>query len=318
MDFSRKSVLVLGGSGFIGSRVVAALSASPVYRAVAASRRSAVAVDATDIDSVRALVGDAYYVINCVAGNARAMLRSTQVLCDAARVRPPHRIVHLSSMAVYGGAAGAVQEDHAPVSPVSAYGQAKIACERVVRKYVEDGGDAVILRPTCVFGPGSRQWTTRLVRLLDAGRIGDLGAAGDGRCNLAFIDDVVAAIVEALDTPDISGRTFNISSTCDLTWNEFLLIFGKALGATPVRRIPTRRLKLETKLLAPVRSVASMVWRSPWTEAITPSLASLWQQDIRIDSTAAATDLAMPRTSVEQMIAAVVRTNRLKQEVAFS
>ena len=75
-----------------------------------------------------------------------------------------------------------------------------------MRKYVHDGGDAVILRPTCVFGPGSTQWTTRIARLLKARRIGDLGSAGDGGCNLAFIDDVVAAVLAALDaSSDVSG-----------------------------------------------------------------------------------------------------------------
>ena len=170
-------------------------------------------------------------------------------------------------------ATGAVREDHSPVAPVSGYGQAKMECERIVRKYVDDGGDAVILRPTCVFGPGSPQWTTRLARLLRAGRIGDLGIAGDGCCNLAFIDDVVAAIITALDAPAASGRAFNVSSSSELTWNEFFVAFARALGATPVRRISSRSLRIEAKLLAPMRRIAAMVVRSPATEAITPSLA---------------------------------------------
>ena len=106
MNFSRKPVLVLGASGFIGSRVVAALSAHPIYRAIAASRRSIVAVDATNSDAVRAVLRDVDCVINCVAGGE--MERSTQVLCDAARDCPPRRIVHLSSMAVYGAAVGTI------------------------------------------------------------------------------------------------------------------------------------------------------------------------------------------------------------------
>ena len=318
LDFSRKPALVFGGSGFIGSRVTAALSANPMYRAVAASRRSGMMIDATNVDAVRAALRDVDCVVNCIAGNAAAMVRATAVLCEAARTLPPRRIVHLSSMAVYGAATGTVREDHPPVTPVSGYGEAKIECERIVRKYVADGGDAVILRPTCVFGPGSAQWTTRIARLLRDGRIGDLGEAGDGCCNLAFIDDVVAAIVAALESPQVSGRTFNVSSACDLTWNAFLVRFGKALGATPVRRISARRLRIETKLLAPVRRVAAMAVGSPWTEAITPSLAALWRQDIRVDCAAAEAALATPRTPVDEMIAAVVRTEGAARERAFS
>lgn len=318
MDYSRKQVLVLGASGFIGSRVVAALADHPRYQPVAASRRSGLALDATNPSAMRSALVDMEYVINCIAGSPATMVRATQVLCDAARAMPPRRIIHLSSMAVYGSARGTTTEEQAPVEPVSGYGRAKIQCEGIVRRYVDDGGDAVILRPTCVFGPGSTQWTTRLVRLLRAGRIGDLGVAGDGYCNLAFIDDVAAAIVAALGTPGISGRAFNISSDCDLTWNEFLMALGKGLGATPIRRISPRQLRIETKLLAPVRRLAGMALRSDATEAITPSLVALWGQDIRIDCTAAVSDLALRQASVDEMITSVVRHEGVMQEAATS
>jgi nucleoside-diphosphate-sugar epimerase len=246
------------------------------------------------------------------------MIRSTEVLCDAARASPPRRIIHLSSMAVYGVATGTVDEDQPPIAPVSKYGQAKIECERIVRKYVADGGDAVILRPTCVFGPGSKQWTTRLARLLRARRIGDLGSAGDGCCNLAFIDDVVAAIVAALDAPGINGKAYNVSSSADLTWNEFLVKFAKELGATPVRRISPRALRIETRLLAPARRLAALVMRSPATEAITPSLAALWSQDIQVNCASAEAALALPRTPPDRMIEVAVRHERKSMEPVFS
>jgi nucleoside-diphosphate-sugar epimerase len=318
VNFSRKPVLVLGASGFIGSHVVAALNDSPIYRPVAASRRSGLKIDASDPNSVRAALRDVDCVVNCIAGNSRTMVRTTEVLFDAARFSPPCRIIHLSSMAVYGAATGMVREDHLPVQPLSGYGQAKIDCEHIARKYVADGGDAVILRPTCVFGPGSPQWTTRLARLLRARRIGDLGNAGDGCCNLAFIDDVVAGIIAALETSGISGKAFNISSSAELTWNEFLVAFAKALGATPVRRIPPRMLRIETKILAPIRRIAGIVLRSPITEAITPSLAALWEQDIRIDCGAAQQVLGLPRTTPDRMIEAAVRHENCLTQPALS
>ena len=265
-----------------------------------------------------AAVRDVDCIVNCIAGNERTMVRSCEVLCDVARLNPPRRMVHLSSMAVYGAAAGAVDESHVPVLPLSGYGQAKIECERIVQRYVRDGGDAVILRPTCVFGPGSKQWTTRLVRLLQARRLGDLGIAGDGCCNLAFIDDVVAGIVAALDVPDVSGLAFNISSSNELTWNEFLVAFAKALGATPIRRISPRSLKFETKLLAPFQRIAAKAVKSPATEAITPSLAALFRQDIRIDRASARATLSLPQTSLDEMIAAAVRHERGLTESAFA
>ncbi len=307
--FRRKPVLVLGASGFIGTHVVAALSANSAYQPIAASRQpnhGGVALDATNAAAMRDAISGVDYVVNCIAGSNEAMVRSTQALCDAARAKSPERIVHLSSMAAYGAATGSVREDHPAVDPVSGYGRAKLACEDIIRKYGRDGGDAVVLRPTCVFGPGSEQWTTRIARLLRAHRAGDLGAAGDGCCNLAFIDDVVAGIVNALVAPDVADRAFNVSSSSELTWNEFLVRFGKALGMTPINRISRRTLKLETKVMAPAFRIAGKVLRGRAPEAITPSLASLWAQDIRIDSSAAVAALGLPQTAPDAMIAASV------------
>jgi nucleoside-diphosphate-sugar epimerase len=318
VDFSPMPVLVLGASGFIGSRLVTALAADAVYRPVAASRRAGLVFDATNGNAMRSALVDKPFVVNCIAGSPGAMVRSTQSLCDAARDAPPRRIVHLSSMAVYGSATGTVHEDQPPIAPISDYGQAKIECERIVQKYVNDGGDAIILRPTCVFGPGSTQWTTRFVRLLRAGRIGDLGVAGDGRCNLAFIDDLVTVIIASLNAAGVSGRTFNVSSACDLTWNEFLVAFGKALGATPVRRISPRRLRVESNVLAPLRRIAGIAVRRSMTEAITPSLVALWQQDIQIDCAAAKAALALRQTSLNEMIAVVVRDRGIRKELVNS
>ena len=304
-------VLVLGASGFIGSRVVAALAARPGYRPVAASRRAAadgarIALDATDPVAVQAAVRNVGAVVNCVAGSEQTMVRATEALCAA----KPVRIVHLSSMAVYGAATGTVREDIAPVAPLSGYSQAKLTSEALVQRYVDEGGQAVILRPTCVFGPGSAQWTTRIARLLQARRLGDLGAAGDGCCNLAFIDDVVDTVLAGLEAP--SG-VFNVNSSAELSWNQFLLRFAKALGATPVRRVPTRELRLETRLLAPLRRIGAKLIDIPATEAITPSFAALLRQDIRVDASAAMAGLALHPAGLDRMIGAAVQWLQISQ-----
>ena len=146
-----------------------------------------------------------------------------------------------------------------------------------------------------------------LAGLLRSHRLGDLGAAGDGYCNLAYIDDVVAAIIGALDAPDAANRTFNVSSSAELTWNEFLVRFARALDATPIKRIGARTLKLEVKVLAPLLKIAGKAAGSHVPDAITPSLAALFAQDIRIDSSAAVTALSMPQTAPHRMIASAVQ-----------
>jgi nucleoside-diphosphate-sugar epimerase len=211
-------------------------------------------------------------------------------------------------MAIYGAATGPVAEDTPPRAPLSGYGEAKRLCEALVHDYVRDGGDAVILRPGCIFGPGSAQWTVRIARLLRARRIGDLGAAGDGVCNLTYIDDLVQAIVTALKAPTLAGAAFNVADPEPVTWNEFLTAFGRALGATPIRRLPQRRIAVETRLVAPLLRIAAIAARGARLpahripDAITPSLAALFRQDVRLLTDAAATRLNLAHTPLERAI----------------
>jgi hypothetical protein len=62
-------------------------------------------------------------------------------------------------------------------------------------------------------------------------------------------------------------------------------------------------------MLAPVRRIAAIAVRCNATEAITPSLAALWQQDIRIDCAAAQARIGLKQTPVNEMIAAVTRND---------
>lgn len=297
MPQAGRGVLVLGASGYVGSHVLRALETDGRYRPVGASRRSAYRLDATrPADVARALQG-IDFVVNCIAGTSRA----TEMLCRAAKAGTVRRIVHMSSMAVYGDATGEVNETSQVSARLSRYGMAKADEEAAIQRYVRDGGDAIILRPACIFGRSSPQWTTRIAALLHAGRLGDLGAAGDGWCNLTYIDDLTTAVMNSLEMPLVGGSAFNIVSHNSYRWNEFLIAFAKALGATPIRRISARRLRLEAIALAPILSVAEKILPTP--ERITPSLVSLLRQDIRIDGSLAERVLSVPKTHFERIIA---------------
>lgn len=290
----KKNVLVLGAAGFIGSRVVAALSRTQWAQPTAAGRRSSLELqnletqifDATDENALcKALVGvDA--VVNCVAGNAQTIVANAHALFSSTghQTMPP-RIIYLSSMAVYGSAEGLVDEQHSLSGDAGAYAEAKLQAERMASKYPS----AVILRPGCVYGPESPQWSGRIARWLLAHRLGDLGAAGDGFCNLIHVDDLVAAVLVALWKPQIEGEIFNIAQPAPPTWNEYFVRYARSLGAVPVRRISQRRLTVEAKLLAPPLKVLEIltgkVGRSTagLPAPMPPSLLRLWRQEIRLD-----------------------------------
>jgi nucleoside-diphosphate-sugar epimerase len=304
------SVLVLGADGFIGGHLIQALSASDWATPIAAGRRpratsgdspiARLQFDATDQAALEHALQGADAVVNCISGSAQTIASSARALLAAVARQPrPPRLVHMSSMAVYGAASGLVSES-AALAGQDPYALAKIAAESDCHRYSE----AVVLRPGIVYGPHSRQWTERVGRWLMQRRVGDLGAAGDGCCNLVYVDDVVGAISQCLRLPGVTGQAFNLAMAQPPSWNDYFIAFARQLHAVPVARIGRRRLKLEAKLLAPPLKIAEILLSKVHLHSITlpepipPSLLRLWQQDMRLDVTRAEQQLQLRWTSL--------------------
>ena len=304
-------MLVLGAGGYVGRVVAARIATEPGLRPLAGLHRpSATAtgietrvIEATDTQAVAAALQGCAAVVNAVGGKPATMLAATRALCRAASGAGGVRLVHVSSMAVYGGdASGLVAEDAPFAAAPSAYEAAKIACEAEIRAYARRH-PAVILRPGLVFGAGSAQWATRIARLLRARRLGDLGPAGDGFCNLTHQADLGEAVVASMLSPDAPGRAFNIATAGPPTWNEFLIAFARAVGAVPVRRLTARRLWLETRALAPLLQTARLLGARAGLPAgrvpdpIPRSLSRLFSQRMRLDPALTDRLLHITRTS---------------------
>ncbi len=307
-------VLVLGGSGYIGSRLCTLLAATGWASPVSASSRRLVRgveslrVDTTDATSLAEALQGVDAVVNCVAGNARAIARGAEVLAAACSQSGCKRIVHLSSMSVYGHLEGVVREG-APVDPTLGwYAKAKCDAETSIAAYAASGGTAVVLRPGCVTGPGSELWVGRIGRFLRARRLGDLGVAGDGWSNLVHIDDVCAAIIASLRLPHGVLRTYNLSAPDSPRWNDYFCDFGVAIGATPVPRLSARQLKLDAFLAAAPLKVLQMMLRKAGLPAdavpdpLPPGVLGLWQRHLKLDASAAERDLGIHWTPYAEVL----------------
>jgi 2-alkyl-3-oxoalkanoate reductase len=301
----QRSILVLGANGFIGRAVMAGLASTnwatpirgvPRPSAHCGNQFEQRLLDARNLDSLLSGLQDVSGVVNCVSGDADTILRTTRNLFEAAaRTRPAPRIVHLSSMTVYGSAVGLIDETGQLLGDLGPYSAANVAAEAVCAAYPH----TIILRLGCEFGPGGEHWTIRIARLLMRRRLGDLGAAGDGYCNLTPIADVVFAVLRALEGPGLEGRIYNVAIPVQPTWNEFLVKYATTLHAVPVRRISQRRLRIESKLLAPPLKLAEILARASKVntgrlpDPIPPSLIRLMQQEIRLDTRRAQLELGL-------------------------
>jgi nucleoside-diphosphate-sugar epimerase len=293
-----RRILILGGDEFIGGNVLLALAKSnwarPVTEPANLERNphpniEALAFNATEPASVALALRGIDAVVNCLSGRAKLIAdAATALYFSAARSTELPLIVHISSMSAYGSATGQITEDAPLQDNLGPYSSAKVRAERASAPYARK----VILRPGCEYGPRCELWSGRIAKWLCARRIGDLGAAGDGICNLVHIDDLVDAVLLSLQRPAAVGQAFNLSVPDPPTWNEYLVRFAKYLGAVPVKRISSRRLALESKVLAvPLKALeiaAQRIGIDPrLPHPIPPSFLALARQEIRLDSTRA-------------------------------
>lgn len=327
-EMTRMKVLVLGATGHIGQRLMKRLATTGWADATGAARhvpqapqaQSAnmptrwLAIDSRDRAALRSALRGQDAVINCVAGDAASIVQGAKALTEAALAcSPPPRWVHLSTMSVYGAATGRVTEATPLDDSLGWYGRAKCVAEDEVQAYASlvaagSSGSAVILRPGCVYGPGSELWVGRVGRWLQAHRLGDLGAAGDGFSNLVHVDDVCSAVLAALRLPIPASATtapaFNLAAPDSPRWNRYFIDLALAIGATPVRRLK-HQPRLDAWLAGPPLKLAQIALgkllgkraaNTPLPDPLPPGLLRLWQQQLRLDGSAAECELTLKYT----------------------
>ncbi|MEU9701217.1 NAD(P)-dependent oxidoreductase [Streptomyces sp. NPDC047981] len=240
------TAVVLGGTGFLGRHVVAALRATG-RRVVSVSRTAGAApersgteggagVDLTADDGQRRFAGllaaeRAAVVVNAAGRAWRAteedMVRGNAELVERlvaavlAQDAPP-RLIQLGSVHEYGpGTPGAgTAEDH-PAAPVTPYGRSKLrATEAVLAACAASDLDGVVLRVANVSGPGApvgsllRTVADQLVDVA-SGALSEL-RYGPLRAERDFVDvrDVADAVVAAADAPRgaVRGQVINIGT----------------------------------------------------------------------------------------------------------
>lgn len=303
-------VLVLGGSGYVGARLCALLRETAWATPVCASRGRGLPgveskrLDTRDPQALRQALRSVDAVVNCVAGGASAIAEGARVLAGAARESDCRDIVHLSSMSVYGAVEGRIDEDVPLDGSLGWYAQAKCEAEAHLRAFAAQGGRVTVLRPGCVAGPGSELWVGRIARLLEAKRLGDLGAAGDGWSNLVHVDDVCRAVMASLQRAggDVGLRAYNLAAPDSPRWNDYFVDLALAIGATPVRRLAGRRVRLDAALAGPPLKVAEIVARRMVGHAgflpvaIPPNLPPLWERHLQLDAAKATRELGLAWT----------------------
>lgn len=204
-------MLVTGGSGVLGRRLLRELSARGLRTRSLVHRRPVEGADETttgdlcDLESLARAAAGADAVVHLAAltharrAGAYTLVNrdGTRNLVEACAREGIGRLVHLSTRAIStdGGA----------------YSSSKHAAEEVVR-----GGRVpwVIVRLPEVYGTGGREGVDRIVAAARAGaHIPVVGAGNEEVCPM-FVDDAVKVMASAVAAPNAGGRTFTLAGEC--------------------------------------------------------------------------------------------------------
>lgn len=264
-----QSILVTGAGGFIGGEIARTLAAQPGFAVYGATRDGRglggairpVRLDVCDAASLAAGLRGIDAVVHCAVGGRRVTVDGTRDVLAAARAAGVRRVVHLSSIAVYGGARGDVDETAPLVSPEGGgYHHWKAAAEAACLQAAATGLEIVVLRPTIVYGPGSREWIVRPARRFTRGGWGDLGELGSGTCNPVHVADVAAACAAALRGAAIGGAdAYNISGPETLSWRDWHARLAEALGHAPLPPLSARAWRRRSMAALPFAAAARLL-----------------------------------------------------------
>lgn len=261
----RGPVLVTGGTGFIGRRVidrcleagVPVTSLSLPGESGPSQWSSKVKILYGDVRSsadVEAATVGAHTVIHLaslvgIAGEYERQLTilrdGTHHVCQAA-ARAGARAVVVSSIAVYGDRipTGTCDEDTEHGAPQGAYGLGKQEQERMAIACAADEGLALtLIRPANVFGlGGSSAWGDKLIAAIKAGHGGTIGDAQLNDAGLTYVENLADAILLAASHPAAVGRTYNVCDENGITWHRFLHDMARLAGVTQLPRYPLEPL----------------------------------------------------------------------------
>ncbi len=263
MTLKGKSILVTGGTGFIGSSLIEKLVLEHDSRVrigvrnfAKASRIACLPVelvsgDVTDKSAVENALRGCDVVFHCAydfgggrSGQRRVGIQGTRNVSEAVLREGVARMVYVSTFAVYSPwPDGELTESSPWPSRGNVYTQVKRTAERlVIDLYRRRHLPVVVVQPTIVYGPFSEHWTINPVNQLKTGLV-PLVNGGEGFCNAVYIDDLVDAMILAATRPDVLGETFLISAEQPVTWKTYYDVLQEAIGVKATVEMSVQELE---------------------------------------------------------------------------
>lgn len=247
-------ILILGGSGFVGSRLTEILLKDHHEVTIGDLVESAFypqlwkRCDVCEDADLRAVMPGQDCVVNLAASHrddvrpislyTRNNVEGAEHVCKIASETGVREIVFTSSVAVYGFPDYAYDEN-GPKRPFNEYGRTKLLAEGVYEKWQKSDGKNMlhVVRPTVIFGERNRGNVYNLFRQLASGRFLMVGK-GTNKKSMAYVGNIVAFLKWNIEVNKEPYSVYNYIDKPDFSMRDLVDGFEKVMG----RKLPPIRL----------------------------------------------------------------------------
>lgn len=255
-----KTILVLGGAGFIGSHLVEKLLASEAEKVIVgdsfflgnmsnlvfgtdidSKRLETVRLDATDFAALSSLAQSRQidWVFNLAviplptsiefpSWTVLANIQITTNCCELLRTGLASRLIHISSSEVYGTASYVPMDESHPNNPSTPYAASKVSGDQIVESYRKTFGiDSRIIRPFNNYGPKQNaQSYAGIIPIIlkSALRREPINIYGDGEQtrDYVFVKDTAESIASLSEVADGWEGAVNVATGEEVSVNRLV------------------------------------------------------------------------------------------------
>ncbi|OGS52095.1 MAG: hypothetical protein A3J79_12880, partial [Elusimicrobia bacterium RIFOXYB2_FULL_62_6] len=245
-----KTAVITGGTGFIGRALAKALLAKGYKVRVFTRRLPAARLDGAeyaavsfdDSESLRKSAEGADIVVHLAAAlfcrsrkefeKANTAGTGNLVAAVTGLNRRPDKFVYLSSLSAGGPAPDPAtpRTEAMTDAPISGYGATKLGGEKEVRK-LPANIRYTILRPPIVYGKNDAGFS-KIAHWVKKGVMVNAGSK-DGKFSFIYLEDLVAALITAIENPVTDGKTYYVSENRTYDWKVFISLLAEAMKVKP-------------------------------------------------------------------------------------
>ncbi len=242
----KRKVAIIGGAGFIGTRLAKRLSARDDLTLIIVDKRPSEHFpalyqygDVTQPETLQQPLTGCDAIINLAAEHQdnvdpislyyQVNVEGARHVCMTASALNIRQIIFTSSVAVYGFVKQETGEE-GRFEPFNHYGKSKLEAEYVYEAWrkADSENKLTIIRPTVVFGEGNRGNVYNLFRQIASGRFVMIGS-GNNMKSMAYVENIAARLEHALDQQS-RYQVSNYVDKPDFTMNQLVEVISSSLG----------------------------------------------------------------------------------------